>query len=38
MFQWIRILRGKLVKVSIPQESESELNLNLNPMEPLPQE
>ena len=35
MFQWFR---GRLVKVGIPQESDSELGLNFNPMEPLPEE
>ena len=34
MFQRIRNLEGRLVKVSIPQESYSKLSLNLNPMEP----
>ena len=34
MFQWLRNSEGRLVKVSIPQESNSELGLNLNPMEP----
>ena len=34
MFQSIRNSEGRLVKVSIPQESDSELSLNLNPMEP----
>ena len=38
MFQWFRNLEGRLVKVSIPQESDSELGLNLNPMEPPPEE
>ena len=38
MFQWIRNSRGRLVKVSIPQELGSELSLNLNIMEPLPEE
>ena len=38
MFQWIRISEGRLVKVSIPKESDSELGLNLNPMEPLHEE
>ena len=38
MFLWIRNSRGRLVKVSIPQESESALNLNLNLMEPPPEE
>ena len=34
MFQWIRNSRGRFVKVSIPHELESKLNLNLDPMEP----
>ena len=38
MFQWIRNSEGRLVKVSIPQESDSKLSLNLNPMEPPPEE
>ena len=38
MFQWIRNSKGGLVQVSIPQESDSELSLNLNPMEPPPEE
>ena len=38
MFQLIRNSEGRLVKVSIPQESDSELSLNLNPMEPPPEE
>ena len=38
MFQWIRNSDGRLVKVSIPQELDYELSLNLNPMEPLHQE
>ena len=38
MFQWIRNSKGRLVKVSIPQESDSKLSLNLNPMEPPPKE
>ena len=38
MFQWIRNSEGILVKVSIPQESDSELSLNLHPIEPPPEE
>ena len=37
MFQWFRNSRGKLVKISIPQESQeidSRLSLNSDPMEP----
>ena len=34
MFQWFRNSKGRLVKINIPQESDSELCLNLNPMEP----
>ena len=37
MFQWIRNSEGILVKASIPQ-SDSELSLNLNLMEPPPEE
>ena len=33
MFQWFRNLEGRLVKVNIPQESYSELSLNITPME-----
>ena len=38
MFQWFRNSEGRSVKVSIPMESDSELGLNLNPMEPPPEE
>ena len=38
MFQWFRNLEGRLVKISIPYESNSELGLNLNTMEPPPEE
>ena len=38
MFQWNRNSEGRLVKVSVPQESNSELSLNLSPMEPLLEE
>ena len=38
MFQWFRDSEGRLVKVSIPQELDSRLGLNLNPMEPPPEE
>ena len=38
MFQWIKNSEGRLVKVSIPQESDSELSLNLSSMEPVPEE
>ena len=34
MLQWFRNLEGRLVKISIPQESDFELSLNLSPMEP----
>ena len=34
MFQWFRNLEGRLVKIRIPQESDSELSLNFNTMEP----
>ena len=38
MFQWIRNSEDRLDKVSIPHESDSELSLNLNSMEPPPEE
>ena len=38
MFQWFRNSEGRLVKISIPQESDSELGMNLNPVEPPPEE
>ena len=38
MLQWFRNSEGKLVKISIPRESDSELGLNLNTMEPPPEE
>ena len=38
MFQWFRNSKGRLVKVSIPQELDSELGLNFNLMEPPPKE
>ena len=38
MFQWIRNREGKLIKVSILQEPNSELNINLRPMEHLEEE
>ena len=34
MFQWFRNSEGRLVKISILQEFDSELGLNLNTMEP----
>ena len=34
MFQWFRNSEGRLVKMIILQESDSELGLNLNTMEP----
>ena len=34
MFQWFRNSEGRLVKIRIPQESDSELSLNFNTMEP----
>ena len=37
MFQWIRNSKGRLVEVSNPQELDSELSLNLNPMKPPPE-
>ena len=36
MFQWFRNSKGGLVKIIILQESNSELGLNLNTMEPPP--
>ena len=38
MFQWFRNLECRLVKIIIPQESDSELSLNFNTMEPLLEE
>ena len=38
MFQWFRNSEGGFVKVSIPQDSDSELGLSFNPMEPPPKE
>ena len=38
MFQWFRNSEGRLVKIKIPQESDSELSLNFNTMEPPPEE
>ena len=38
MFQWFRNSEGRLVKIRIPQESDSELSLNFNTMEPPPEE
>ena len=34
MFQWTRNTKIKLVKTSVPQESDCEVNLNFDPMEP----
>ena len=38
MFQWFRNSEGRLVKIGIPQESDSKLSLKFNTMEPLPEE
>ena len=38
MFQWFRNSEGGLVRIGIPQESDSKLSLNFNTMEPLPEE
>ena len=38
MFQWFRNSEGRLVKISIIQESYFELGLKLNTMEPPPEE
>ena len=38
MFQWFRNSEGRLIKISIPHESDSELGLNLNTMKPPPEE
>ena len=38
MFQWSRNSEGRLVKIRIPQESDSKLSLNFNTMEPPPEE
>ena len=35
MFQWLRNSEGSLIKVSVLQESNVELNIILNPMEHL---
>ena len=35
MFQWVRNLKGRLVKVNFPQEPNSGLNLNTDQMEHL---
>ena len=35
MFQWVRNLEGRLVKVNFPQEPDSGLNLNTDKMEHL---
>ena len=34
MFKWTRNTKGRLVKTSVPQESDCEVNLNFNLMEP----
>ena len=34
MFQWVRNSRGRLVKVSLLQDREAEVILNVNQMEP----
>ena len=34
MFQWTRNIKGRLVKTSVPQETDFEVNLNFDPMEP----
>ena len=38
MFQWFGNSESRLVKCRIPQESDSELSLNFNIMEPPPEE
>ena len=38
MFHWIKDSDGRLVKISIPQELDSKFSLNLNLMEPPPEE
>ena len=38
MFQWSRNSEGIFIKISIPQELDSELCLNLDPMEPSHEE
>ena len=38
MFQWVRNYEGRLIKVSILQESNAELNISLNLMEHLEEE
>ena len=34
MFQWTRNTKRRLVKTNVPQESDCEVNLNFDPMEP----
>ena len=34
MFQWTRNTKGRFMKTNVPQESDCEVNLNFNPMEP----
>ena len=34
MFQRNRNTKGRLMKTSVPQESDCEVNLNFDPMEP----
>ena len=38
MFQWVRNSRGRLVKVSLPQEPKAAIISNMNQMEPPPKE
>ena len=38
MFQWVRNSGGKLVKVSLLQDPEAAVVLNVNQMEPPPKE
>ena len=35
MFQWVKNSEGRLIKVSVLQESNSELNISFNQMEHL---
>ena len=38
MFQWVRNSEGRLIKVSVLQEPNVELNISLNPMEHIEKE
>ena len=38
MFQWVRNCEGRLIKVNVLQESNSELNISFDQMEHLEKE